>query len=184
MTRIKSGACASPARAPTYPPEGSIKTSVGHAFTANARQILNCRSLITGCVTSNLRVACEMFSVRRSAWYLPACTPMMTRSSPKYRSTSRNCESRCMQLIQPYVQKSSTTTLPLSSLNDRGFDTFSQSRPSGNRGVAPEPRKGMCRMFTPHATYCQSARSVDQEFSDQIPRRAARASDSMSSSTF
>lgn len=40
-----------------------------------------------------------------------------------------------MQLIQPYVQKSRMTTLPLSSLSESGLPVFTQSRPGSKSGA-------------------------------------------------
>src|SRR6185503_4331301 len=40
-----------------------------------------------------------------------------------------------MQLMQPYVQKSSSTTLPFKAASDKGFSVFSQPRSPVNSGA-------------------------------------------------
>src|SRR5882724_4631397 len=40
-----------------------------------------------------------------------------------------------MQLMQPYVQKSRSTTLPLSAASDSGLSVLSQPRPPVNSGA-------------------------------------------------
>src|SRR5690606_22394750 len=131
-----SSAEISPACCPTTRPSASISISVGHALTAYARQIRYCLSLTTGCWTPSRSAAAAMFAVTRSAMNLPEWTPMTTSSSPNQPSSFRNCGSRCMQLIQPYVQKSSRTARPRSSRSVSARPpVLTQSSPVWNSGA-------------------------------------------------
>src|SRR6478752_395221 len=80
--------------------------------------------------------ASRMRSVTRSAVYFPLCTPTTAIASPNRCSSSRNCGSTWLQLIQPYVQKSSSSSLPRKSPSvSRRPAVCSQSSVSGKWGA-------------------------------------------------
>src|SRR5262245_57854092 len=70
---------------------------------------------------------CRMFSVAFSLVNLAAWTPMTTSSSGNRASSFFKSGRMWMQLMQPYVQKSSRTTLPRSAFSDRGAPTLSHA---------------------------------------------------------
>ena len=76
-----------------------------------------------------------MLSSSCSVEYLPEWTPIITSASPNSDSSFFRSGMMCWQLMQPSVQKSSSTTLPLSSASVSGFSTLNQVTPVGIAGA-------------------------------------------------
>src|SRR5438132_10411926 len=93
----------------------------------------------------------RMFSVSFSFSNFAECTPMTTNSFGYFFSSFFRSGMMCMQLMQPYVQKSSNTTLPLSAASDSGLSVFSQPRSPVNSGA---------RVFAP--SYTAISRPFDE----------------------
>ena len=141
---------ASPEMLPMILPLGSRNMMVGHALTPYCCQTWNSLSLTTGCRISYRLMAWWTLAVFLSDGNFALCTPMTASSSGYFCSSFRNCGSTCMQLIQQYVQKSSSTTLP-----DRSFRLIapwllSHSRPEGKSGASVVPTYDLgCIALTP-----------------------------------
>ena len=127
-------------------PSGRMITSVGQERTAYSDQIRISLSTATGCATPYRRIAARMCSLSFSASNLAECTPITTSGSSRWRS-SRSCRigSTCMQLMQQYVQKSSTTTCPRNSLIESGRSVFSHAVAPAKSGAWMRSRKGVRR---------------------------------------
>src|SRR5256885_15948311 len=76
-----------------------------------------------------------MCAVSPSLVNLAECTPITTSASPCLRSRRLRSGRTCMQLMQQYVQKSRTITLPRSSRSDSGRPVFSQPSPPSSSGA-------------------------------------------------
>ena len=123
---------------------------VGHALTPYCCQTWNSLSLTTGCRISYRLMAWWTLAVFLSDGNLALCTPMTASSSGYFCSSFRNCGSTCMQLIQQYVQKSSSTTLPDRSFRLIAPRLLSHSRPEGKSGASVVPTYDLgCIALTP-----------------------------------
>src|SRR2546425_1470099 len=119
----------------TYPP-ASTKTSVGQERTAKRSQMSCSESTTTGWVTPLRSTARLTFCGSFSEMNLAEWTPMTTTGSFAKRSSTRRSTGRtCMQLMQQYVQKSSTATRPRRSpATLRGRRALIQVNPGRNSG--------------------------------------------------
>ena len=120
---------------------GLTNIKVGQARQAYCCQIWNCGSFITGCVSSYRRTALLRFSLERSFGNLAECMPITTNSRSYFSCIFSNWGNMWRQLIQQYVQKSRTTSLPRNSLNVSGRVVLIHSAVSGNSGAFTCPEK-------------------------------------------
>src|SRR5690625_2181772 len=148
-------------------PVGSMITSVGQPLTAYSSHRRMSLSSSTGWVIPRRDTACPTRSGSCSAVNLGLWMPMTTTSSGKARSTRRKVGITWTQLMQPRVQKSSTTSLPRSSRSDRGREVLSQVAPaeaiSGGRMMLMLRVSPSCRCVTITAMPATLVMVVDDE---------------------